>query len=123
MISEHRNIKELMHACHVSVCACVRVCVCVCVRVCAYVADVLKDIDPLVDEIYQLQNTTLQNMTLHQNFAILDPRFSVHHLRECVDYSYKWLVFRHSYRCKGPTQCLWFQRGISAIVCWGFIIV
>ena len=25
------------------------------------VADVLKDLDPLVDEIYQLQNTTLQN--------------------------------------------------------------
>ena len=25
------------------------------------IADVLKDLDPLVDEIYQLQNTTLQN--------------------------------------------------------------
>ena len=24
------------------------------------IADVLKDLDPLVDEIYQLQNTTLQ---------------------------------------------------------------
>ena len=36
MISEHRNIKELMHACHVSVCvrACVRACACACVCVC-----------------------------------------------------------------------------------------
>ena len=41
--------------------------------------------------------------------TVLYKNLHLNRLRGILNYSCKWLVFRHSYKCKGPKQSLWFH--------------
>ena len=46
--------------------------------------------------------------TYKTRFPVFNEGYLVNHLRDILDYSCRWLVFKYSYRCKGPQNAFCF---------------
>ena len=47
-------------------------------------------------------------LPIQTRFSVFNKVYLVNHLCGVVDYSCKWLVFKYSYRCKGPQNAFGF---------------
>ena len=54
---------------------------------------------------------------MQKRFFVFNEVYIVNHLRDILDYSCKWLVFKYSYRCKGPQNAFGFTSGNPVVDC------
>ena len=47
-------------------------------------------------------------LPMQKRFSVFNEVYLVNHLRDILDYSCKWLVFKYSFRCKGPKNAFGF---------------
>ena len=47
-------------------------------------------------------------LPIQNRFSMFNDVYLINHLRDILDYSCKWLVFKYSYRCKGPQNAFGF---------------
>ena len=52
-------------------------------------------------------------LPMQKRFSMFNDVYLVNHLRDSLDYSCKWLVFKYSYRLKGPNNAFGFTIRLS----------
>ena len=55
-------------------------------------------------------------LPMQKRFSVFNEVYLINHLHDILDYSYKWLVYKNYYRCKGPQKAVGFTLTIIYLV-------